>query len=127
MTEDYRLPDWQYRKARKNQKGGVLINLSPSGAVEIREGLVRPKIEKETAEAIAENPIAPVKVKAAYSAPLCRYIAHHKTAAVAEILLASPRTAQEVLIVRTLKAFRPHEAFTALAQGSGAAERVPRS
>ena len=73
-----------------------------------------PKIEKETAEAIAENPIAPVKVKAAYSAPLCRYIAHHKTAAVAEILLASPRTAQEVLIVRTLKGFRLHEAFAAL-------------
>jgi ParB family chromosome partitioning protein len=113
ITEDYRVPEWKYRKARKNQKGGVLINLSPSGAVEIREGLVRPKIEKETAEAIAENPIAPVKAKAAYSAPLCRYIAHHKTVAVAEILLASPRTAQEVLIVRTLKAFRLHEAFIA--------------
>ena len=55
-----------------------------------------------------------MKVKAAYSAPLCRYIAHHKTAAVAEILLASPRTAQEVLIVRTLKGFRLHEAFAAL-------------
>jgi len=113
VTEDYRLSDWQYRKTKKKQRGGVLINLSPSGAVEVREGLVRPKIEKETAKAIAENPIAPVKVKAAYSAPLCRYIAHHKTAAVAEILLASPRTAQEVLIVRTLKGFRLHEAFAA--------------
>jgi len=118
VTEEYRLSDWQYRKARKNQKGGVLINLSPSGAVEVREGLVRPKIEKETAEAIAENPIAPVKVKAAYSAPLCRYIAHHKTAAVAEILLASPRTAQEVLIVRTLKSFRLHDAFPTLGKES---------
>jgi ParB family chromosome partitioning protein len=114
VTEEYRLSDWQYRKARKNQRSGVLINLSPSGAVEIREGLVLPKIEKETAEAIAENPIAPVKVKAAYSAPLCRYLAHHKTAAVAEILLASPRTAQEVLIVRSLKGFRLHEAFLTL-------------
>ena len=55
-----------------------------------------------------------MKAKAAYSAPLCRYIAHHKTVAVAEILLASPRTAQEVLIVRTLKWFRLHEAFVAL-------------
>ncbi len=35
--------EWQYRKARKNQKGGVLINLAPSGRVEIREGLVRPQ------------------------------------------------------------------------------------
>ncbi len=116
VTEDYRLSDWQYGKAKKKQKGGVLINLSPSGAVEIREGLVKPEIEEATSEAIAENPIAPVKAKAAYSAPLCRYIAHHKTAAVAEILLASPRTAQEVMIVRALKAFRLHEAFKALAK-----------
>jgi len=114
LTEGFQIAEWQFRKARKNQKGGVLINLAPGGRVEIREGLVRPKIEKETAKAIAENPIAPVKVKAAYSAPLCRYIAHHKTVAVAEILLASPRTAQEVLIVRTLKGFRLHEAFAAL-------------
>lgn len=113
ITEDYRVPEWKYRKARKNQKGGVLINLSPSGAVEVREGLVRPKIEKETAEAIAENPIAPVKAKAVYSAPLCRYIAHHKTAAVAEILFANPRTAQEVMMVKQLTAFRPHQAIRA--------------
>ena len=111
VTEEYRIPDWQYRKARKNQKGGVLINLSPSGRGRNPRRSGPHRIEKETAEAIAENPIAPVKVKAAYSAPLCRYIAHHKTAAVAEILLASPRTAQEVLIVRTLMEFRPHEAF----------------
>jgi ParB family chromosome partitioning protein len=114
VTEDYRLSDWQYGKAKKNGKGGVLINLSPCGAVEIREGLVKHEIEEATAEAIAENPNAPVKAKAAYSAPLCRYIAHHKTVAVAEILLASSRTAQEVLIVRTLKGFRLHEAFSNL-------------
>lgn len=116
VTEEYRLPEWQYRKAKKKQKSGVVINLSPSGHVEVREGLVPHKIEKQTAEAIAENPIAPKKVKAAYSAPLCRYLAHHKTAAVAEILLSSPRAAQEVMIVRTLKDFRPHEAFKALAK-----------
>jgi ParB family chromosome partitioning protein len=116
LTEGFQIAEWQFRKARKNQKGGVLINFAPSGRVEIREGLVRPKIEKETAEAIAENPIAPVKAKAAYSAPLCRYIAHHKTVAVAEILLASPRAAQEVLIVRTLNGLRLHEAFPALSK-----------
>ena len=116
VTEEYRIPDWQYRDAKKKEKGGVLINLSPSGHVEIREGLVPHRIEKATAEATAENPIAPPKVKAAYSAPLCRYIAHHKTAAVAEILLASPRAAQEVLTVQTLKIFRIHPAFAALAK-----------
>ena len=35
-------------KARKNQKGGVLINLLPSGRVEVREGLARAKIETES-------------------------------------------------------------------------------
>jgi ParB family transcriptional regulator, chromosome partitioning protein len=116
ITGDYRAPEWKYRKARKNQRSGVLINLSPSGAVEVREGLVRPKIEKDTAEAIAENPIAPLKVKAAYSAPLCRYIAHHKTVAVAEVFLASPRTAQEVLVTGLMRHLEQHEAFRTLAK-----------
>ncbi len=116
VTEEYRLPEWQYRKAKKKEKGGVVINLSPSGHVEVRENLVPHRIEKQTAEAIAENPIAPKKVKAAYSKPLCQYIAHHKTAAVAEILISSPRVAQEVMTARTLKDFRPHEAFRALAK-----------
>jgi ParB family transcriptional regulator, chromosome partitioning protein len=116
LTQGWHSPEWQYRKARKNQKGGVLINLAPSGRVEIREGLVRPKIEKETAKATAENPVAPAKVKAAYPKSLCAYIAHHKAASLAEILLSSPRAAQEVMIVRTLKEFRPHESIKALAK-----------
>lgn len=116
VTQGWHIPAWQYGKARKNQKSGVLINLAPSGRVEIREGLVRPKIEKETAKAIAENPVAPVKVKAAYPKSLCAYIAHHKTAAVAEILIARPRAAQEVLTVQTLKSLRIHPAFAALAK-----------
>jgi ParB family transcriptional regulator, chromosome partitioning protein len=116
VTEGWHVPEWKYRKARKNQKSGVLINLAPSGRVEIREGLLRPKIEKETAEAIAENPVAPAKVKAAYPKSLCACIAHHKAAAVADILLSSPRAAQEVMIVRMLKNFRPHGSFEALAK-----------
>ena len=116
ITEEYRIPEWQYRKAKKKERSGVLINLSPRGVVEVREGLVPHQIEKRTAEEIAENPIAPPKVKAAYSGPLCKYIAHHKTSAVAEVLLASPRAAQEVLTVLTLKSLRIHPAFAALAK-----------
>ena len=33
LTESYSIPDWQYRKAGKREKKGVLINLSPSGRV----------------------------------------------------------------------------------------------
>ena len=116
VTQGWHIPEWQYRKVRKNQKGGVLINLAPSGRVEIRQGLAKVRIEKETAKAIVENPVAPAKVKAAYAKPLCGYVAHHKAASVAEILLASPRAAQEVMIVRTLNSFRPHVSIKALAK-----------
>jgi len=63
-----------------------------------------------------ENPVAPAKAKAAYPKSLCSYIAHHKAAALAEILLASPRAAQEVMIVRTVVKFRPHESLEALSK-----------
>lgn len=122
VTEEYNVPDWRYRKAKKKEPKGVLINLSPSGEVEVVEGLAKTKIEKETAEALTENPVAPPKAKAAYSKPLCEYIAHHKTLAVAEILLSSPRAAQEVMVVRMLKGFRSHDAVRTLAK-----EKEPQS
>jgi ParB family chromosome partitioning protein len=116
VTEGYRIPDWQYREAVEGEQGGVLINLSPTGQVDIREGLVKRDIDRHTAEETADNPIAPRKPKAAYSAVLCAYIAHHKTAAVQELLLACPRKAKEVSVVHRLMQYLPHEALTALAK-----------
>jgi ParB family chromosome partitioning protein len=116
VTEDFRLPEWQYREAEEGEQGGVLINLSPSGRVDIRENLVRRDIDRHTAEETADNPIAPRKPKAAYSSVLCAYIAHHKTAAVQEMLFACPRKAKEVAVVARLEKFRPHEAMAALAR-----------
>jgi ParB family transcriptional regulator, chromosome partitioning protein len=116
VTEGYRIPDWQYREAEEGEQGGVLINLSPTGQVDIREGLAKRDIDRHTAEEIAGNPIAPHKQKAAYSSVLCAYIAHHKTAAVQELLLACPRKAKEVAVVDRLMRLRPHEAMTALAK-----------
>jgi ParB family chromosome partitioning protein len=114
VTEGYRIPDWQYREAEEAEQGGVLINLSPTGRVDIREGLVKREIERHTAEETADNPIAPRKPKAAYSTVLSAYIAHHKTAAVQELLLACPRKAKEVAVVDRLMQYQPHEALTAL-------------
>jgi ParB family transcriptional regulator, chromosome partitioning protein len=114
VTEEYRIPDWQFREAEEGEQGGVLINLSPTGRVDIREGLVKREIDRRTAEETADNPIAPRKAKAKYSSVLCAYIAHHKTAAVQELLLACPRKAKEVAVVARLKQFRPHEAMMAL-------------
>jgi hypothetical protein len=64
----------------------------------------------------SHSPIAPRKAKAAYSSVLCAYIAHHKTAAVQEVLFANPREAKEVAVVERLMRFRPHEALIALAK-----------
>jgi ParB family chromosome partitioning protein len=114
VTEGYRSPDWQYREAKEGEQGGVLINLSPAGQVDIREGLAKRDIDRRTAEETADNPIARRKPKAAYSAVLCAYIAHHKTAAVQELLLACPRKAKEVPVVDRLMQYLPHEALPAL-------------
>jgi ParB family chromosome partitioning protein len=115
VTNAYNIPNWQYRPAKKKEKGGVLINLSPTGKVEVREGLVPHNIDKATRDETAENPLAE-RTKATYTAPLCRYIAHHKSAAVQEILLSNPRKAREVAAVKSLIALRPHACLTALAQ-----------
>jgi ParB family transcriptional regulator, chromosome partitioning protein len=114
VTEAYRIADWQFDEADEGEQGGVLINLSPTGRVDIREGLAKREIERRTAEETADNPIAQRKPKAAYSSVLCGYIAHHKTAAVQELLLACPRKAKEVAVVERLMQYQPHQALTAL-------------
>jgi ParB family transcriptional regulator, chromosome partitioning protein len=116
LTEAYGIPDWHYREAEEGEEGGVLINLSPAGRVDIREGLVKRDIDSHTADETADSPIAPRKPKAAYSAVLCATIAHHKTAAVQKMLLVSPRKAKEVAVVDRLMHLRRHEAVTALAK-----------
>jgi ParB family chromosome partitioning protein len=115
VTNAYHIPEWQYRKAGKREKGGVLINVSPAGKVEIREGLVKRPIDKQTAAETMDHPAAPPKRKAAYSAALCGYIGYHKTAVVQALLLGSQRKAKEVAVVERLLRFRPHQAFAALA------------
>lgn len=117
VTENYSIPEWQYRSAKKKEPSGVLINLSPRGQVDVREGLAKREIDNKAAEETAESPIAP-KPKAAYAAPLRRYIAHHKSMAVQEMLLSVPRKAKEVAAVKALLALEPHACIDALARES---------
>lgn len=112
VTEGWRIPRWQYEDAPADEPGGVIININPRGQVEIVTGLARAVLEEETVEALAENPIAPPKVKAFYTAPVRRMIGHCKSAAVGELLLSSPRTAKEVAAVLLLSNLKPHEAYT---------------
>lgn len=116
VTNNYRIPDWLYRKADDGQESGVLINLSPSGQVEIRDGLIKPDSDDDTIRAVSDNPAMPKKPKASYASPLCRYIAWHKSLAVQQELLANPRTAREVSAVLGLLALKPHDGIHHLAK-----------
>ena len=116
VTNSHRIPDWQYRQVGEGEAGGVLINLSPSGRVDVREDLARPAIDSATRAATALNPLAQAKSKAVYSVPLRRLIAWHKSVAVQELLLADPRKAREVMVIDRLVNLAPHEGVQQLAK-----------
>ncbi|MBK6894979.1 MAG: ParB/RepB/Spo0J family partition protein [Alphaproteobacteria bacterium] len=40
VTEDWNITDWQFEDAPEGETGGVLINITPRGIVELREGLL---------------------------------------------------------------------------------------
>ena len=122
LPNSYRIPDWQYRQAGEGEESGVLINLSPAGRVDIREGLARPEIDPDTRAETAGHPAAPSRPKPAYSAPLCRLIGWRKSAAVQELLLADPRKAREVAAVERLVNLAPHECLRFLAKEQGPGE-----
>jgi ParB family transcriptional regulator, chromosome partitioning protein len=119
VTDSHRLPEWQYQKATKRNRkhAGVVINISPRGAVEVREGLLKPKaINRKTADETADSGLAAAKPKAMYPTPLRRYMGWHKTLAVQEVLLADSRRAREVAAIHELLGLRVHDALQALAK-----------
>jgi len=103
VTEHYTIPRWHYRETEDGATGGVVINLAPSGQVEVLEGLDRHAVTASTASATSDTPLAP-KPKPAYSEVLCRSLAHHKSMAVQHLLLANPRKAREVAVLLLLGA-----------------------
>lgn len=94
------VPWWQYRAAEDGEAGGVLIHMSPSGRVEMREGLVPHAVEPHTAAATR----APAP-RAAPSCPaaLVRYVVLRQGAIVQAALLESPRKAKEVAALALLR------------------------
>lgn len=99
VTDNWRIETWPYETAPAGQRGGVLINLSPRGVVEVRENLVR-KASRQTVQRLRNNPIAP-KAKASYATPLRRMLSCHKSMAVQEVLLSAPRVTKELAAVRS--------------------------
>ena len=120
------VPWWQYREAKKKErsKAGVVINLHPSGSVEVRGGLIKHEVKEEVAKETRHTPVAP-KERPAFTAPLLRYVAHHKSAAVQAALLRNPRKAKEAAALMLLLGTRggpgvklvPHPCLSGLRAG----------
>lgn len=123
-------PWWQYREAKKGKRGGVVLNLHPTGRVEIKKGLARHLVKQQVVEVTKETPEAP-KERSEVSAGLIRYAALHKSVAVQAALLQNPRKAMEVAAVLLLLGLLPskrlridvHPCFTAW----DASERKPKA
>lgn len=47
VTDDWQLSEWQYESADNGERGGVIINLSPSGRVDILEGVAPPEAPQD--------------------------------------------------------------------------------
>jgi ParB family chromosome partitioning protein len=104
----YTVPWWQYREAEGDEPSGAVINLHPSGSVEIREGLVRHEVNETVVEATRHTPVAPrpAPKRPEFSADLLRYIACQRSAAVQAALLGNPRKAKEVAVLLLFAGFR---------------------
>lgn len=93
----YSVPWWHYREATEGDTAGVVINLHPSGEVEIRKALVREAVREEVVTETRETPIAPRRrERPEFPASLLRYLAYHKSIAVQAALLQHPRKAKEL-------------------------------
>lgn len=115
VTENYRLNDWQYEEAEDGQPYGVLINISPRGEVEIKEGLVKPeKIDEDTKEETAPAPQK--KARPPYSKPIYQYIGWHKSLAVQEVLLSNPRKVKELSVLNALYNLEPHKGLDKISE-----------
>ncbi|HVH76566.1 MAG TPA: ParB/RepB/Spo0J family partition protein [Stellaceae bacterium] len=104
----YTVPWWHYRDAEGEEPAGVVINLHPSGPVEIRDGLARHEVKEAVVEATRQTPLAPrpAPKRPEFTAELVRYVACQKSAAVQAALLGNPRKAKEVAALLLLLGLR---------------------
>jgi ParB family chromosome partitioning protein len=104
VLNTYAVNWWLYREAEKGEPAGVVINLKPTGLVEVKKGLARHEVTPQVVEATRETPEAP-KERAAVSSGLIRYVALQKSMALQAALLASPRKLKKVAATCLLLAF----------------------
>ncbi|WP_114859757.1 ParB/RepB/Spo0J family partition protein [Azospirillum brasilense] len=126
-------PWWHYRAAQDGENGGVVINLTPAGRVEVRDGLMRHDVQRTVVAETRESPLAVRRERPEYPSWLVRHMAAHKTLAVQTLLIAARRTAREVAVVMLMRGADGHhgrasvEVHPACALFSGGDGPRPRS
>ena len=123
---------WQFKEAGEGDAPGVVIHMTPTGRVEVRENLAKRPVRPDVVEA-TRAPAKP-KVQAEYVAPVVRNLSAHKNLAVMAALLDNPRKAREIAVVQMLNAsdwtgrvtLDPHPALAAFEEGEAPAtfERI---
>ena len=101
LEEGY-FSSWQYDKTEDEGAGGVIVNLRPTGEIEIHKRLIKPEIDESNVVALKPKP------KATYGKPLVKYMNMHKCVAVQNAILNNPRKAKEILVAKKLATFKDH-------------------
>lgn len=93
---------WQFKEVADGDGAGVVIHMTPTGRVEVRENLAKRPVRPDVVEA-TRAPAKP-KVQAEYVAPVVRNLSAHKSLAVMAALLENPWKAREIAVVQMLNA-----------------------
>ena len=100
VLREYRPPWWQYHEAGEGEEGGVVINLSPAGHVEIRKNVVKPAIPEETEDEL--RLLVEATPRSPYGPSFWRYIANHRSIIAQAVLLQTPRRLKVVAVTLLL-------------------------
>lgn len=95
---------WEYREAdpEKNEKGGVVIQFSRNGRIEITEGIIEEALDQKTKIETSGNPFIDHTPKLTYNRPTLEYIAMHKSLAVQSELIKNRRIAKEAAVAQMM-------------------------
>ncbi len=104
VLNTYSVNWWLYREAQEGEPAGVVINLKPTGVVEIKKGLARHEVKEEVVEATRDVPESP-RERPVVTNGFVRYVALQKSIALQAALLSNPRKRKEVVATCLLLAF----------------------
>ncbi|MEQ1843796.1 MAG: Fis family transcriptional regulator, partial [Verrucomicrobiales bacterium] len=125
VLHEHRPPWWQYHDAGEGEAGGVVLNLSPSGHVEVRKNVVKTVVPEEVEEELRHPPEP--KSRSPYGPTFWRYVSTHRSVIAQAVLLQNPRRQKEVAVTLLLTSpqmgsrirIDAHPCLQAFAEGAG--------